>query len=361
MLSIGLLVLAGYFWYTFRGIDKGLSRVQVAVGQQPSGKQDIDGKDQNILVVGNDDRENMTDQEVKDLHVGRDGGSLATDTMMIVHLPADGSKATLISLPRDTVVDVPDGYRRNKLNSAYASAYVETQKQGGATAEARKAGANLLVKTLTDLTGLTINHYVQVDLLGFYRISKAIGGVPVTLCRNVDDRDSTNRAHGITGGSGLHLSKGTHTLSGVEALAFVRQRHNLPRGDLDRVRRQQYFLTAAFRQVASVGILFKLHALGDALKRSIYFDQNLNLIELGRQLEHLTANNIVGKTIPTYNDDNGNLTADPEKVQRFVGKLISPAPTPSSTPAEGTTAKGSSPKSPAPSPSSKALDSKCIN
>ena len=79
---------------------------------------DIDGTAQNILVLGNDDRSDMTDAEVKALHTGRDGGSLNTDTMMIVHVPANGSKATLISFPRDAYVDIP-GFRKNKLNAAY--------------------------------------------------------------------------------------------------------------------------------------------------------------------------------------------------------------------------------------------------
>ena len=149
-----------------------------------------------------------------------------------------------------------------KLNSAYADAYVNTT---GTQDQKRQAGANALVDTVTQLTGLTIDHYIQVDLLGFYRISNAIGGVPVNLCRAVDDTVAYNKSIGSDGGSGLKLSKGKHVLKGVQALEFVRQRHNLPNGDLDRVRRQQYFLTAAFRQVASVGVLFKLRSVGDAI------------------------------------------------------------------------------------------------
>lgn len=359
IISIGLLVVAGYFWYMYRSIDKNVQRVDVAVGQQPSGSTDIDGKDLNILVVGNDDRQNMTDAEVKELHVGRDGGSLATDTMMIVHVPANGAKATLISLPRDTVVDIPDGYRRNKLNSPYASAYTDAKNAGKTDAQARAAGANLLIKTITNLTGLTINHYVQVDLLGFYRIATALDGIPVNMCKAVDDRHSTNVARGEDGGSGLVLSAGKHTLDGLQSLEFVRQRHGLEHGDLDRVKRQQYFLTAAFRKVASVGILFQINALGDALNRSVYFDPGLNLLDLARQLQNLTAGNIIGKTIPTFTDEYGNLTADPAKVQTFVDKLISPPAASPSTPA---TTSGSTSKSPAPTSASpsKALDSKCI-
>jgi anionic cell wall polymer biosynthesis LytR-Cps2A-Psr (LCP) family protein len=161
------------------------------------------------------------------------------------------------------------------------------------------------------------------------------------------------------------LSKGKHSIKGVQALEFVRQRENLPNGDIDRVRRQQYFLTSAFRQVATVGILFKLNALGDAVKRNIYLDPTLNLIDLAHQMEKLSANNIVGKTIPfeRFQDENvGSVEiVDPAKVQRFVDKLINPpAPVkPSSTPTTGTAAKATS-ASASPSPST-AIDAKCIN
>ena len=365
LLSVALLLLAGYYWYTFRNINNGVPRRNVAVNAPPSGKHDIDGTDQNILLVGNDDRDNMTDAEVKELHVGRDGGSKATDTMMILHVPADGSKATIISLPRDSYVKIP-GHGEDRLNAAYVYGYNGTS---GSDSDKQTAGANLLLTTIGNLTGLTINHYVQVSLLGFYEISKAIGGVPINLCHNVDDTHAANVAVGSDGGSGFKMSKGKHSISGKTALEFVRQRHFLPNGDLDRVRRQQYFLTSAFRKVASAGILLKLNALGDAIKRNIVLDKGLNLIDLAHQMENLNANNIIGKTIPTTPEDiNGNsvLAVDPAKVQRFVDKVIN-GPTPSASsakPSGGTSTSKTattSPRSPSTSSSPHAIDSKCIN
>jgi LCP family protein required for cell wall assembly len=367
VLSVALLILAGYVWLTYRNINSGVHRLKVAVNAPPSGKHDIDGTDQNILLVGNDDRSNMTNAEVHQLHVGRDGGSKATDTMMIVHVPADGSKATLISLPRDSWVNIP-GHGTSRLNSAYVEGYNDAS---GADDQKRAAGADLLIRTVTNLTGLTMNHYVQVSLMGFYDISNAIGGVPVNLCHNVNDTVAYNQSVGSDGGSGLVLSKGKHNIKGVTALEFVRQRHNLPRGDLDRVRRQQYFLTAAFRKVASVGILFKLRALGDAVKRNVYMDPSLNLTDLAQQMEKLSANNISGKTIPTTPqtiDGNSVLVVSPQKVQTFVQRVITgPTPKPStgsSHAASGgggqTSARGRAPASSS-SSSTAAIDSKCIN
>ena len=93
--------------------------------------------------------------------------------MMVLHVPADGRKATVISIPRDSYVAIP-GHGMNKINSAYPTG---VNSANGSTPPARE----LAVETVSNLTGLTIDHFVQVDLLGFYRISNAIGGVPVNL------------------------------------------------------------------------------------------------------------------------------------------------------------------------------------
>jgi LCP family protein required for cell wall assembly len=320
LLSASLLLLSGYEWHTFRSINDKVARLPIpAVGQAPTqGKAVFDGKDMNILLVGNDDRSNMTDAEVRALKVGRDGGSLNTDTMMIVHVPADGSKATLISLPRDSYVAIP-GHGMNKLNAAYSLGYNGTS---GSTNAQRIAGANLLTQTVSNLTGLTINHYIQVSLMGFYDLAQAIGGVPVDLCGAVDDTHAHNVANGGSGGSGFDMSAGQHTLTPLEALEFVRQRYNYPNGlgDLDRVQRQQYFLTAAFRRVATVGFLFKLARLGDALERNVFMDQGLDLIELAHQMQNLSANNIAGTTIPFERFDDVDINGVSQSVE-----IISPA------------------------------------
>ena len=358
LLSVGLIVLSGYLWYTFREINKHVHRLHVQAldvapaGQSGSPGKDIDGEDQNILLVGNDDRSNLTPAEIKELHVGISGGSMSTDTMMLVHVPADGSKATLISLPRDTWVHVA-GHGFNRLNSAYAYGYLDyaNSHKNAADDDKRAAGADLLTQTVSNLTGLTINHYVQVSLLGFYDISNAIGGVPVVLCHAVNDTTAANHAAGLTGGSGLKLPKGRSVIQGVQALQFVRQRHFLPGGDLDRVRRQQYFLASAFRQVASIGILFKLQDLGGALERNVYLDPGLDLIDLAHQMENLTADNISGKTIPTTPaviDGADVLTINKPKVQQFIGRAIGTiAPNPHK--------HKNHDKKP------KAIDSKCVN
>ncbi|MCW2494296.1 LCP family protein [Jatrophihabitans sp.] len=330
VVSLSLIVAFGYGWSYYRSLNSGIPRVSIANPNPGTGAKDIDGKDENLLIAGNDDRSNLTDAQVKELHVGRDGGSLATDTMMIVHIPADGSKATLISLPRDSYVDIP-GYGMNRLNAAYADGYTHTS---GTTKQKISGGANLLIKTIYNLTGLTINHFVQVTLLGFVTLSDAVGGVTVNLCHAVDDTVARNKAEGSDGGSGLVLSAGKHTISGVQALEFVRQRHNLPNGDLDRTARQRYFLTAAFRKVASVGIVSRLGQLKTAIQKSLYVDDGLNLTSLASQMADLSANNIKGVAIPFDRFDTVSIggsaasveIVEPAKVKAFVNKLINDTP-----------------------------------
>ncbi len=314
VLSASLLLFFGYAWWNFRDLNNNLRRIDIHTGVQGTGSQDIDGKDQNLLIVGNDDRRGMTAAEARALHTGRTAGSLSTDTMMIVHIPADGSKATLISLPRDSYVNVA-GHGMQKLNSAYGFGYLGASGSDDAKVA---TGANLLIQTVTALTGLTIDHFVQVGLLGFYRISNAIGGVNVNLCNAVNDSYS-----------GLHLSAGEHSIKGVTALEFVRQRHGLTNGDIDRTQRQRYFLTAAFRKIASAGTLLnpgRLRALVHAVDKSLYVDQGLNITSLALQMANLSANNIVGKAIPYdgFADTpvGSVVVVNPAKVKAFVSRLI---------------------------------------
>jgi LCP family protein required for cell wall assembly len=325
LVSAALLFGFGYGWWNYRELNGNIHRLDV-FNSTTQTRNDIDGAAQNLLVVGNDDRSNMTNAEVRQFKVGRDGGSLNTDTMMIVHVPAGGKKATLISLPRDAYVAIP-GYGMNKLNSAYSDGYTHSS---GSPDQQRAAGMSLLIRTVQNLTGLHIDHFVQVTLLGFVRISDAVGGVTVDLCHAVDDTRRHNIAHGIPGGSGLKLPAGKHTIHGVTALEFVRQREQLPNGDIDRERRQRYFLAAAFRDVASAGTLLnpsRLHRLISAIDRSVYVDKTLNILQLAQQVSGLSADNISGDNIPFVRYDTvGSVGSveivDPAQVQQWVKNLL---------------------------------------
>jgi LCP family protein required for cell wall assembly len=339
LLSATLFLAFGYGWYNFRDLNQGahhlaLNNVVGGADQHADATTSgVTGETQNILLVGLDSRSGLSTAQKQMLHVGTDTFSLSTDTIMIVHIPADGSKATMISIPRDSFVDIPDGYLKNKINGAYADAYSDAT---GSEDDKQAAGADLLIATVKKLTGLTIDHYVQVNFEGFYQIAKAIGKIPVNLCAPVNDTIHHNRINGGGGGSGFKMSAGHHDLNAVQALEFVRQRHNLHGGDYARVQRQRYFLATAFDQIASAGFLLnpiKLHNLIHEVNGAFYTDNGLSPLALADQLVNLTGNNITGRTIPTKGTGVATVAGvqvdvdfvDPKQVRAFVAKVISGA------------------------------------
>lgn len=307
-LSLTVLIGSGWAWATYRSFTGNIQRITLPAEAHP--RPDIDGKAQNILIVGNDDRTGISPAELAELGTTEDGGGLNTDTMMLMHVPADGRKASVISFPRDTYVSIP-GHGKAKLNSAYTTGIADGHGDKG-------SGAALLRATIENLTGLTVDHFVQVGLLGFYDISKAVGGVD--LCLNEDARPARSpqevldEVPGVDGGfeNGRFVSSYTHIdlhkglnrdVEGQQALAFVRQRHGLPGGDLDRIRRQQVFLSAVFTKLSSKGVItnpFKIQQFLHAVSNSLTMDDALarNPVQLVDQLQSLTAGNLSFAPIP---------------------------------------------------------------
>jgi LCP family protein required for cell wall assembly len=295
--SLILLVASGLAWAAYKNFTSTVPHGD-PVPALGAGQQDLDGKAIDILLTGNDSRAGASAAELRALSTTTDGGSVNTDTMMLLHVPADGSRATIVSFPRDSWVDIP-GHGKGKINSAFGIGYTEAKNARKTEIQAESAGLIMTIKTISALTGLHIDHYVQVNLLGFYRISNAIGGVPV--CLNAAQNATTDSDAFGKGYSGINLPKGTSVIKGSQALAFVRQRHGLPRGDLDRIVRQQYFLASAFHKVESAGVLlnpFKLHDLLGAVGSSLLTDPTLNMLSLGRTFADMSAGNISYKTIP---------------------------------------------------------------
>jgi LCP family protein required for cell wall assembly len=279
-LVVLLLLVGGYIFYNYQTFVSGITHID-AIPASNSQVTDQDGGDQNILLVGDDHRPaNVDPALLAALHAGPDTGENNTDSMMVLHIPADGSRATLISFPRDSWVDVP-GYGMNKLNSAFS---LGSEKGGTA------GGAQLLVRTIQNMTGLKIDHYMDVSLLGFYTIAQALG--PLQVCLNAAVNDPY---------SGADFPAGVSELNAQQALAFVRQRHGLPGGDLDREVRQQYFLSVAAHKIISPGTLLnpgRLHDVLTAISSSIQTDPGLNLPALAFQLYQIGTSNIQSTTIP---------------------------------------------------------------
>ena len=346
-LSALVLVLTGYGWIQVHQLTAGLSRANVidpaaatarhrdtAQVGAPAAVADAETQtpavEQNILLVGMDNRTDAQGNPLpaavlEQLHAGSgtDGGD-STDTMIVLHLPAGAGRATAISIPRDSYVQLADGFGYHKINSAYAYgqhvAKASNPQLRGAELErvAAQAGARTAIATVERLTGLQITHYVAVNLAGFYQLSQAIGGVEV--CLNTAAHDDY---------SGVNLSPGQHNLQGAQALAFVRQRHGLPRGDLDRITRQQAFLASMAHQVLSAGTLTDPAAmtrLTAALHASLTVDAGFNVLAMTRQLQHISAGALHFTTIPTgkpdlLTADGQAVQVDPELVHTFIANL----------------------------------------
>jgi LCP family protein required for cell wall assembly len=330
--SFVLLIGSGLAWYNYRTLETSIKSIRVdGLGGAPRSAasnqgRPMNGKDENILIVGDDSRAGLSKAEGRRLSTGTGNQTTSTDTILLVHVPADGSRATLISIPRDSYVTIP-GHPKNKINAAYADGYYYTNS--ATTADERQtAGADLLVATVKVLTGVTINHYVQIGFAGFEKVVRAINGITVNLCHAVDDTVAYNRAHNQTGGSGFVSSAGIHHLDAVRSLQFVRQRHNLPGigDDLGREKRQRYFLSAAFDQILSAGVLLnpiKLNNIVKAIGQSFVKDDGFSLQSFARQMANLSGNKIGGQTIPTTTGPDvprvgSVLYVNPAKVQRFV-------------------------------------------
>lgn len=292
VLAVALLATSGRGWYLFQLAEASVNRTDAIPtdGNDQSGRA---GEAMNLLLVGNDSRADLTEAQLAELQAGSDSGT-NTDTMILVHIPADGSKASFVSFPRDSYVQIP-GYGWDKLNAAYAYGH-QNAPDGADEAEKQAQGAQLLVQTISSLTGLKIDHYAEVDLLGFFELSSVVGGVDVNLCAPVDDRRW----------SGAFFPAGPQTIAGADALKFVRQRHGLPRSDFDRIIRQQVFIAGVLRKMISDDVLLDLgkqRDLVEAAANALTIDQSLDLFSLAQQMQSVDVGNIDFQTVPYIGDD----------------------------------------------------------
>lgn len=176
------------------------------------------GEALNILVMGTDRRSEVPTTGTDAAAAEWVPGAQRTDTIMVLHIDADRQGAQIISIPRDTWLYVP-GHGMNKVNAAFSL-----------------AGPSLAVATIERMTGLHIDHLAVVDWAGLEDITDRLGGVTLTVPRTVEDPANN-----------VVWTAGRQTLSGAQALLYVRQRYGLPNGDLDRIRRQQAYLLALMR------------------------------------------------------------------------------------------------------------------
>ncbi|MET9175434.1 LCP family protein [Streptomyces sp. SCPE 10] len=294
--AAGVVVLggagAGYVYFKLNGNLHSVDINQMLGADRP---KKVDNGSENILVLGSDTRAGGN----RKLGGGTDDGSARSDTAMIVHVYAGHKKASVVSIPRDTLVDRPacTDTKGTAHPAATGVMFNEAYSAGGAACA---------VKTVESLTGIRMDHYLEVDFAGFQRLIDDLGGVPVTTTRAIDDPQSH-----------LDLQAGTHTLNGQQALGLVRTRHGVGDGsDLGRIQLQQAFVKALIGQVKNVGVFSdpkKLYDLADTATKSVTTDSDLgsvnSLIEFANGLKGVSTKHMTMVTMPVRYDP-----ADPNRV-----------------------------------------------
>lgn len=328
-------------------------------------------QDTNILIMGLDTRVDEKGKplppEMYDaLHAGDENiGGYNSNVLMLIHIPADGSKAAGISIPRDDYVQVDgipgSGPFKAKIKEAYGYGFAAEKTSlinagkpdDDATYQAaRDAGRKAEIATVTKFLGsVHIDHFLEVTMAAFYQTAQAIA--PITVCVNRATQDTF---------SGADFKAGMQQIDAKQAMAFVRQRRDTTDptylfSDLDRERRQQAFIASVSRQLKDAGTftdIGKMQGVLDAVSKNIVVDSDLNLIQLAQQATSLTGGNISFSTLPitgfgTSPDGASINTVDVKQVQATVKELLTPvppapAPTTTATPTAATT----SPAAPAP-------------
>ncbi|MET7288495.1 LCP family protein [Streptomyces sp. NPDC005573] len=271
------------------------------------------GDGTNYLIVGSDSRKGMTAEDKKKLHTGSAEGQ-RTDSMMILHVGDNGD--TLISLPRDSDVEIP-----SYQGSGSGKVYPGTGRHTKLNAAYAEDGPTLLVRTIEFNTGLHIDHYVEIGFGGFAKIVDAVGGVEITIDKGFKDKDS-----------GADFKSGKQTLNGEEALAFVRTRHAFAAQDLQRTKNQQKFLSALAHQVATPSTVlnpFTFYPTMGAGLDSLTVDKDMGLWDLGSMfwaMKGVSGGDGKSLNMPISGSVGGNLVWDKAKVKTLVTELNNDEP-----------------------------------
>ncbi|HTM83580.1 MAG TPA: LCP family protein, partial [Mycobacterium sp.] len=277
MAAVAVVLGTGVAWTTIRSFEGGIFHMSTPLLGQGGDDGAID-----ILLVGSDSRTDahgnpLTAEELATLRAG-DEEATNTDTIILIRVPNNGKSATAISIPRDSYVKAP-GLGMTKINGVYGEVKLEERERLVAAGledpevetRAVEAGREALITTVTNLTNVTIDHYAEIGLLGFALITDALGGVEVCL------KDAVYEPL-----SGADFPAGWQKLDGAQALSFVRQRHDLPRGDLDRVVRQQAVMAELAHKEISGKTLSSpttLNQLQNAIQRSVVISSGWDIMD----------------------------------------------------------------------------------
>jgi len=352
VIAVTALGATGLGWWTVRGA---LTGITISQALDPSGPHSTGGA-MNILLIGLDSRKdqqgNDLPQELLDkLHAGdSEDGGYNTNTLILAHITAD-NKVVAFSIPRDDYVRVTGipGYEHIKIKEAYGLTKANVEQKmldKGVTDQAelerksREAGRAATIAAVRNLTGAPIDYFAEVNLAGFYDIAESLGGVEICLNHAVSDDYS-----------GADFPAGRQTLDASQAVAFVRQRHGLDNGDLDRTHRQQAFLISVMRQLQQGGSftdVSKLRQLIGVAQKDVVLSAGWTEEQFQRLGAIAGGSNVEYRTLPVVRYDNVNgqdvNIVDPVAIKAEVEAAFSgkPKPVSSSASSQSTTSTGTS-------------------
>ncbi|MFF7053696.1 LCP family protein [Streptomyces griseorubiginosus] len=321
-LSVLILAVAGTGYVYYRHLNSQIQHDDLNLGDNKVAGPTPNAAGQtplNILVIGSDARDNEENQK---LGGAREtfGSTPLADVQMLLHVSADRSNMSVVSMPRDTLVKIPkctdpdDG----KVYAASEGRVMTNQSLG-------HGGPGCTVATWQELTGIHIDHFMMVDFSGVVSMADAIGGVPVCVDANILSRDSQGH------GSGLKLKKGTHPVKGVQALQWLRTRYGFEDGsDLARAKAQHMYMNSMVRRLrenATLSSPNKLRKLADKATEAITVDPDLagvkQLYDLSNELRKVEPARITMTTMPNrYVGARVEPTEDAEQLFRLVREDI---------------------------------------
>ncbi|WP_167501955.1 LCP family protein [Streptomyces malaysiensis] len=320
-LTLAVLILgaagAGYFYYEH--LNGNLKKEDLDLGDSKIGKPEPNAAGQtplNILLIGSDSRN--TAENVKLGGAKQDAGRKPLgDVQMLVHVSADRSNMSVVSIPRDTRVTIPQC-----TDPHGGTVYPKTE--GAINQSLQHGGPGCTVATWKELTGVYIDHFMMIDFSGVVSMADAIGGVPVCVDDNVYSHDS--KGHG----SGLKLTKGTHNVKGVQALQWLRTRYGFEdNSDIGRAKAQHMYMTSMIRQLKAGTKLSdpgKLMDLAEAATDALTVDHGLGtvkqLYDLGNDLKRVPTNRTTMITMPwEYGGGGGYVLPKPGDAEQTFSLL----------------------------------------
>ncbi|SEC48930.1 LCP family protein [Streptomyces sp. TLI_105] len=306
--AAAILVLGGAgLGYVYLKLDGNLQGVDINAQLGTERPHDVDNGSLDVLVLGSDSRSGDNGA------YGKDEGGARSDTAMVVHVYEGHKKASVVSIPRDTLITRPSctdgqgtavpGERRAMFNTAY-----------------EVGGPACAVKTVESMSGIRMDHYIEVDFTGFKKLIDELGGVEITTTQAIED----SKSH-------LDLAPGTHTLDGEQSLGLVRTRKSVGDGsDLGRIQLQQAFMKAFIDQVKSVGVFSnptRLYGLADAATKAITPDSELDSVQklmgFAKGLSGIGAGNVHMVTLPVeYDPRDPNRVVPLEAQSKQVWKAL---------------------------------------